>query len=357
MENEKLQNLRDKIDKIDKEILKLLNDRAKLAIKIAEIKKTQGLSFYDPVREKNIINKILKLNKGPFSDEVIKTLFREILSATLALQESQKISYLGPEGTFTHLAAIKYFGSFAQFEPEDNIKNIFESVEKGITKFGVVPIENSNEGTVTYTLDMFMQYEVKIAGEIIIPITHNLLSLTGEKEKIKKIYSHPHARAQCREWLRKNMPDIPVYDVASTAEAARQASLDEDVAAIASEFAANIYGLKFVAKHIEDYKNNYTRFFILGKTFPNKTGSDKTSIMFSLQDKPGTLYNALKPFKDSGLNLTKIESRPAKMRKWEYIFFVDFMGHIEDEKVRKTLEEVKNYCIELVHLGSYPMFK
>lgn len=357
MENEKLQNLRDKIDKIDKEILKLLNDRAKLAIKIAEIKKTQGLSFYDPVREKIIINKILKLNKGPFSDEVIKTLFREILSATLALQESQKISYLGPEGTFTHLAAIKYFGSFAQFEPEDNIKNIFESVEKGITKFGVVPIENSNEGTVTYTLDMFMQYEVKIAGEIIIPITHNLLSLTGEKEKIKKIYSHPHARAQCREWLRKNMPEVPVYDVASTAEAARQASLDEEIAAIASDFAANIYGLKFVAKHIEDYKNNYTRFFILGKTFPNKTGSDKTSIMFSLQDKPGTLYNALKPFKDSGLNLTKIESRPAKMRKWEYIFFVDFMGHIEDENVHKTLEEVKNYCIELVHLGSYPMFK
>lgn len=357
MENERLQNLRDKIDKIDREILKLLSERAKLAIKIAEIKKNQGLSFYDAVREKNIIDKILKLNKGPFSDEVIKTLFREILSATLALQESQKISYLGPEGTFTHLAAIKYFGSFAQFEPEDNIKNIFESVEKGLTKFGVVPIENSNEGTVTYTLDMFMQYEVKIAGEIIIPITHNLLSLTGEKEKIKKIYSHPHAKAQCREWLRKNMPEIPVYDVTSTAEAARQVSLDEETAAIASEFAANIYGLKFVAKYIEDYKNNYTRFFILAKTFPNKTGSDKTSIMFSLQDKPGTLYNALKPFKESGLNLTKIESRPAKMRKWEYIFFVDFIGHIEDKKVLKTLEEVKNYCIELVHLGSYPIFK
>ncbi|MCS7164646.1 MAG: prephenate dehydratase [Thermodesulfovibrio sp.] len=357
MENEKLQNLRDKIDKIDTKILKLLSERGKLAIKIAEIKRKQGLSFYDPVREKNIIEKILKLNKGPFPDDVVKTLFREILSATLALQESQKISYLGPEGTFTHLAAIKYFGSFAQFEPEDNIRSIFECVEKGLTKFGVVPIENSNEGTVTYTLDMFMEYEVKIAGEIIIPITHNLLSLTGEKEKIKKIYSHPHAKAQCREWLRKNMPDIPVYDVASTAEAARQASLDEEVAAIASEFAANIYGLKFVAKHIEDYKNNYTRFFILGKTFPSKTGSDKTSIMFSLQDKPGALYNALKPFKDSGINLTKIESRPAKMRKWEYIFFVDFVGHIEDETVMKTLEEVENYCIQLVHLGSYPIFK
>ncbi|MDW7999291.1 MAG: prephenate dehydratase domain-containing protein, partial [Thermodesulfovibrio sp.] len=180
---------------------------------------------------------------------------------------------------------------------------------------------------------------------------------TGQKEKIKKIYSHPHARAQCREWLRKNMPEIPVYDVASTAEAARQASLDEEVAAIASDFAANIYGLKFIAKHIEDYKNNFTRFFILGKTFPGKTGSDKTSIMFSLQDKPGALYNALKPFKDSGINLTKIESRPAKMRKWEYIFFVDFIGHIEDEVVKSTLEDVKNQCIELVHLGSYPIFE
>lgn len=352
-----MRKLRDTIDKIDVEILRLLNERAKIAIEIAETKKAKGLSFYDPVREKSVIDKIIKLNKGPFSDEVIKTLFREILSATLALQESQKIAYLGPEGTFTHLAAIKYFGSFARFEPGDSIKSIFESVEKGLSKFGVVPIENSNEGTVTYTLDMFMQYEVKISGEIIIPITLHLLSRSGQREKIKKIYSHPHARAQCREWLNKNMPNIPVYDVASTAEAARQACIDEEIAAIASEFASQIYGLKFVAKHIEDYKNNYTRFFVIGKSFPGKTGSDKTSIMFSLQDKPGALYNALKPFKDANINLTKIESRPAKMRKWEYIFFVDFTGHIEDEEVIKTLEKVKDYCIELVHLGSYPMFE
>jgi chorismate mutase/prephenate dehydratase len=351
-----LNDFRAEIDRIDKEILKLLNKRAELALKIAEIKKKKGLSFYDPVREKRVINNLVKLNKGPFTDDTVKTLFREILSATLALQESQKIAYLGPEGTFTHLAAIKYFGSFAKFEPEESIKSIFESVEKGLSKFGVVPIENSNEGTVTYTLDMFTQYEVKISGEIIIPITHHLLSLTGEKEKIKKIYSHPHAKAQCREWLSKNMPNIPLYDVSSTAEAAKQASLDEEVAAIASEFAASIYGLKFIAKHIEDYKNNYTRFFILSKNFPNKTGSDKTSIMFSLQDKPGALYNALKPFKDANINLTKIESRPAKMRKWEYIFFVDFIGHIEDEEVQKTLEKIKSFCIELVHLGSYPMF-
>jgi len=351
-----LNDFRSEIDRIDKEILKLLNKRAELALKIAEIKKKKNLSFYDPVREKRVINNLVKLNKGPFTDDTVKTLFREILSATLSLQESQKIAYLGPEGTFTHLAAIKYFGSFAQFEAEESIKSIFESVEKGLSRFGVVPIENSNEGTVTYTLDMFTQYEVKIAGEIIIPITHHLLSLTGEKEKIKKIYSHPHARAQCREWLNKNMPNIPLYDVSSTAEAAKQASLDEEIAAIASEFAATLYGLKFIAKHIEDYKNNYTRFFILSKNFPNKTGSDKTSIMFSLQDKPGALYNALKPFKNANINLTKIESRPAKMRKWEYIFFVDFIGHIEEEKVQKTLDEVKMFCIELVHLGSYPMF-
>jgi chorismate mutase/prephenate dehydratase len=351
-----LNDFRSEIDRIDKEILKLLNKRAELALKIAEIKKKKGLSFYDPVREKRVINNLVKLNKGPFTDDTVKTLFRELLSATLALQESQKIAYLGPEGTFTHLAAIKYFGSFAQFEAEESIKSIFESVEKGLSRFGVVPIENSNEGTVTYTLDMFTQYEVKISGEIIIPITHHLLSLTGEKEKIKKIYSHPHAKAQCREWLNKNMPNIPLYDVSSTAEAAKQASLDEEIAAIASEFAATLYGLKFIAKHIEDYKNNYTRFFILSKNFPNKTGSDKTSIMFSLQDKPGALYNALKPFKNANINLTKIESRPAKMRKWEYIFFVDFIGHIEEEKVQKTLDEVKMFCIELVHLGSYPMF-
>uniref|UniRef100_A0A7C4EP68 Bifunctional chorismate mutase/prephenate dehydratase n=1 Tax=Thermodesulfovibrio aggregans TaxID=86166 RepID=A0A7C4EP68_9BACT len=355
MKKNKLQNLRDKIDGIDRKILTLLNERAKIAIKISEIKKAKELSFYDPVREKNIIDNLLKLNTGPFSDETVKTIFREILSATLALQESQKVAYLGPEGTFTHLAAIKYFGKFVEFEPQDNIKNIFEAVEKGTSRFGVVPIENSNEGTLTYTLDMFMQYKVKISGEIIIPITHHLLSLTGKKEKIKKIYSHLHAKAQCREWLMRNMPDIPVYDVTSTAEAARQASADEESAAIASEFAASLYGLKFVVKHIEDYKNNYTRFFILSKNFPHKTGSDKTSIMFSLQDRPGALYNALKPFKDSNINLTKIESRPSKIRKWEYIFFVDFTGHIEDETVQKTLEKVKKHCIEFVHLGSYPI--
>ncbi|WP_028844269.1 prephenate dehydratase [Thermodesulfovibrio thiophilus] len=357
MENERLAKLRKNIDNIDKKILKLLNQRAELAIQIAEIKKAEGLSFYDSVREREVLKNLAQLNEGPFSDKTIKTLFREILSATLSLQESQKIAYLGPEGTFTHLAAIKYFGSFAQFEPKDNIKNIFESVEKGVTKFGVVPIENSNEGTVTYTLDMFMQYNAKISGEITIPISHHLLSLTGEKRKIKKIYSHPHAKAQCKEWLQKNMPGIPVYDVASTAEAARQASHDEEIAAIASEFASTLYGLKFAAKHIEDYSNNYTRFFILSKNFSAKTGSDKTSIMFSLQDKPGALYNALKPFKDSNINLTKIESRPAKMRKWEYIFFVDFIGHITDEIVQKTLESVKQYCTEVVHLGSYPIFE
>lgn len=354
---DELSELREEIDKIDKELLELLNKRASLALKIGEIKRKKGLLFFDPVREKRVIEGIVNQNRGPFPNETVKALFREILSATLALQESQKISYLGPEGTFTHLAAIKYFGSFAQFEPQENIKSIFEAVEKGISRFGVVPIENSNEGTVTLTLDMFMQYEVKICGEVIIPISHHLLSLTGKKEKIKKIYSHPHARAQCREWLSRNLPNIPIFDVASTAEAARQASLDEEVAAIASEFAATLYGLNFIAKNIEDYKQNYTRFFVLSKTFPSRTGSDKTSIMFSLQDKPGALYNALKPFKDSGINLTKIESRPAKMRKWEYIFFVDFTGHIDEQIVKDTLNEIENYCIELVHLGSYPMFK
>ncbi len=357
MENDILKKLRKEIDEIDLKILELLNKRAKIALKIGEIKTAKKIPFYDPVREKNIVDNLIKKNKGPLPSETIKLLFREILSATLALQESQKVSYLGPEGTFTHLAAIRYFGSFVQLEPLDNIKSIFEVVEKGLSKFGVVPIENSNEGTVTFTLDMFMQYEVKIWGEIIIPISHHLLSLTGEKEKIKRIFSHPHAKAQCREWLNKNMPNIPLYDVSSTAEAAKQASLHEEVAAIASEFAATLYGLKFVAKNIEDYKHNYTRFFILGKDFPPSTGSDKTSIMFTLQDKPGALYNALKPFKDSEINLTKIESRPSKTRKWEYVFFVDFIGHIDDKKVKETLKEVEKYCIQIVHLGSYPIFE
>lgn len=357
MTKEEIQKLRAQIDKIDKKILTLLNERVQLALKIAEIKKKQGSPFYDAVREKKIIENVIKLNQGPLTDEAVKTIFREIISATLNLEETQKIAYLGPEGTFTHLAAIKYFGSFAQFDPYDNIKAIFEAVEKGLSRFGVVPIENSNEGTVTYTLDMFMQYNVKICGEIIIPISLHLLSLSGQKEKVKKIYSHPHAKAQCREWLSKNMPNVLVYETSSTAEAARLASEDEEAAAVASELAAKFYGLKFVAKYIEDYKNNYTRFFVLSKEFPSKTGADKTSIMFSLQHKPGALYNALKPFKEKGINLTKIESRPAKMKKWQYIFFVDFIGHIEDETVKEVLEEVKEYCIEVVHLGSYPIYE
>lgn len=357
MVKEAIQKLREEIDKIDEKILKLLNERAKLALKIAEIKRKESSPFYDVVREKKIIENLLRLNKGPLPNEAVKIIFREIISATLSLEESQKVAYLGPEGTFTHLAAIKHFGSFARFESYENIKDIFEAVEKGLTRFGVVPIENSNEGTVTYTLDMFMQHDVKIFGEITIPVSLHLLSLSGQKEKIKKIYSHTHAKAQCREWLTKNMSKTPIYETSSTAEAARLASEDEEAAAVASELAAKFYGLKFVSKYIEDYKNNYTRFFILSKEFPSKTGSDKTSIMFSLQHKPGALYHALKPFKDKGINLTKIESRPAKMKKWQYIFFVDFIGHIEDEVVKKVLEEIKEYCIEVIHLGSYPIYE
>jgi chorismate mutase/prephenate dehydratase len=349
-----LEKLRGEIDSIDAAILKLLNKRADIAIEIANIKRKSNLKFHSPERERAILERLTALNKGAFPNDALKVIFREIISTSLSLEEPLKVAYLGPEGTFTHLAAIRHFGSFASYNPVESIKAVFDSVEYKETNYGLVPIENSNEGVVSYTLDMFMDYDLKITAEVMLEVSHNLLSMSGNKNRIKRIYSHPQATAQCRGWLEANMPGVPVLETISTAKAAELASHDEDTAAIASELAARLYDLKFVRRHIEDKKNNYTRFLVIAKESPSKTGADKTSIMFSIKDKPGALYEVLFPFKEANINLTKIESRPSKRRAWEYIFFVDMEGHIEDEKIRRAIDKVKENCLYLTHLGSYP---
>lgn len=349
-----IKRLREEIDKIDNKILELLNKRAEIVIEIAKIKRDENAKFYSPEREREILERLTTLNKGPFPNDTLKVLYREILSASLSLEEPLKVACLGPLATFTHLAALRHFGSSAHFIPVESIKAVFDTVEAGKAEFGVVPIENSNEGVVTYTLDMFMDYDLKVSAEILLEIAHNLISKSGDKSKIKKVYSNPHAAAQCRHWLEANLPDVPILETTSTAKAAELASNDDEAAAIASELAAKVYNLQFVEKNIEDRKHNFTRFLVISKDFPPRTGRDKTSIMFSIKDKPGSLYNILEPFKKAKINLTKIESRPSKRKAWEYIFFVDMEGHIEDKKLRKALETVKDNCLYLKILGSYP---
>jgi chorismate mutase/prephenate dehydratase len=349
-----LDKLRKKIDDIDLQILDLLNKRSNTVINVGKTKSDKHLKIHSPEREKEILNKLRGINPGPFPNDALKLIYEEILSASLSLQLPLKVSYLGPSATFTHLAARRQFGSSTKYLPESTIREVFDAVHRGKALYGVVPVENSTEGVVNYTLDMFMDVDLKIAFEIMLEISHNLLSKSGNKTDIKKIYSYPQATAQCRGWLEKNFPGTPIIEELSTASAAKRVSKNTSTAAVASELAASEYKLKFVEKGIEDNKANYTRFLVIAKDSPGRTGKDKTSIMFSLKDKPGALYLILRPFARHRINLTKIESRPSKRKAWEYMFFVDMEGHIEDKGVEKALNDVKKECLFLKVLGSYP---
>jgi chorismate mutase/prephenate dehydratase len=349
-----LDKMRKEIDEIDNEILRLLNKRSVTVIEIAHIKRNEKTKFYSPEREREILERLTTLNKGPFPNDTLKVIYREILSASLSLEEPLNVAYFGPLATYTHLAALRHFGSSASFLPGESIKGVFDAVDSGKAEFGVVPIENSNEGVVSSTLDLFMDYDLKVSAEVMLEISHNLLSKTGDKTTIKKVYSNPQASAQCRRWLESNLPRIPILESTSTARAAEIASQDDEVAAIASELAAKIYDLHFVEKNIGDSKYNFTRFLVISKEYPQKTGKDKTSIMFSTKDRPGALYDILSPFKKAKINLTKIESRPSKRKAWEYIFFVDMEGHVDDKRLRKAIDSIKDNCLYVKILGSYP---
>lgn len=356
MSQKDIQQHRKEIDRLDDEILRLLNERSTIVIQIGTLKKQSNTDahLHTPGREAEIVERLMRANPGPFPNDAIPPVYREIMSASLSLEGPQKVAYLGPRATFTHLACIQKFGESARYVPVTSIKDVFNEVERGRANFGVVPIENSTEGVVNHTLDMFIDSNLLIYGEVLQEVSHHLLSKTDRLEEITKIYSHPHAIAQCRNWLEANVPHLPVSEVASTARAAELCADDPAAAAIASELAAQLYGLKVLKARIEDNLNNFTRFLVLSQKPPERTGKDKTSIMLSVKDKVGALYELLRPFASHGINMTKIESRPSRRKAWEYIFFVDIEGHMEEDRVKKALEEVKSRCLFLKILGSYP---
>ena len=353
-QKEKIQSLRKEIEAVDDEILKLLNHRAKIVQEVGKVKSEIKMDYYSPRREEEILERLGAKSSGPFPRWAIQSVFREIISACRALEAELTVVFFGPPATFSHVACIQHFGSSIQMLPENTIQDVFEAVEREKADYGVVPIENSTEGPVSQTSDMFIKSEVKICGEIMTRISHDLLSQSGGSEDIQKIYSHPQALGQCREWLRKNFPHVQLEEAGSTAKAAQMAVEDSKAAAIASSLAAHLYGLRAVASQIEDNPNNYTRFLVLGRQGAESTGRDKTSILFSISHAPGTLFRALQIFYEKGINLTKIESRPTKGKPWEYIFFIDLEGHATDSYIAEALGKVKEHALFVKILGSYP---
>ncbi|NCO52078.1 MAG: prephenate dehydratase [Deltaproteobacteria bacterium] len=349
-----LQELRERIDGIDDQILDLLNARATVVLDVGKAKAGESREFYVPSRERAIFERLQARNGGPFPNESLCRVFREIISASLSLELPMKVAFLGPQSTFTHVAAMEQFGLSAQLVAQKSIPSVFEEVERGRAHYGVVPVENSTEGVVNHTLDMFIGSDLKVIAEILLEISHDLLSQTGKLDQVQKVVSHPQALAQCRHWLDENLPDTPQMDVSSTAAAAQLAAEDESVAAIASHAAARQYGLQVAKAKIEDNSNNFTRFLVIGRNTPEASGRDKTSILFSVRDEPGILYRMLEPFSQRDINLVKIESRPMKQKAWEYIFFLDLVGHVEDSKISAAIEELREHCHFLKVLGSYP---
>ena len=331
--------LRGKIDRIDDEILALLNKRAELAQQIAQIKREQKADLHVPVREQEIYDRLIRMNKGPFPNDAVRSVFREIISASLSLEGPLKVAYLGPRATFTHLACANYFGSSVMDVPVNSIKEVFDEVERGRADYGVVPIENSTEGVVNHTLDLFVDSPLKIFGEILQEVSQHLQSKSGKIAEVRKIYSHPHAIAQCKHWLENHLPQVPVVEVSSTARAAEMAAQDPSAAAIASELASRLYRLTIIQRRIEDNINNFTRFLIIAQRSPARTGKDKTSVMFSIKDRVGALYDMLRPFSENDINL----------------FYVDLLGHCDDEPVRRALEALKETAMFIKVLGSYPV--
>lgn len=353
-EKNELKKFRDAIDHLDAKLILLLNERAKNVLKIKAIKTKGELHFYAPHREIEVYRRIAKLNKGPFSTEILTAVFCEIMSGSLALESRLKISYFGQPGTNTHIAALQKFGSSSTYVAGPTLKDVFLEVERGRAHYGVVPIENSTEGMVNHTLDLFVESDLKICSEILMPISHTLMSKSGNLSKVKKVYSHPQALGQCRVWLEANLPSIQILESPSTARAAQLAAQEGAAAAIAPDLAAKLYKLKPIAKRIEDLQDNYTRFLVIGKTTAEKTGNDKTSIMVSIKDKVGALFALLYPFEKQGINLTNIESRPSRKKAWDYYFFIDFLGHINDPKAQKAITEIEKASLTVKVLGSYP---
>jgi chorismate mutase/prephenate dehydratase len=360
MSDEKLQELRTQIDEIDDQLLDMFNRRAACAVAVAEVKRNDSensgdaINFFRPDREAQVIQRIKSNNKGPLSNDEVGRLVREVMSACLALEQPLKIAYLGPEGTFTQSAALKHFGHSVSTIPMSSIPDVFNSVESGYADYGLVPVENSTEGVISHTLDMFIDSNLRISGEVEIRIHHHLVNMSQDVSAIRHIYSHQQSFAQCRHWLDQNLPSIERIPVSSNAEAARIASRDPSAAAICGLPAVEIFSLQICFESIEDLSDNTTRFVIIGNQDVDPSGDDKTSLLISTKNSPGALLALLQPLANNNISMNKIESRPAPDRKWEYVFFIDIDGHQQLSNVKQAMQELKDQAAMFKVLGSYP---
>ncbi len=341
------------IDKLDAQIVKLLNERTRHVLAIGQIKRKAGEEIYAPHREKAVLKRLSRLNAGPMTNESLHAVYREVMSSALSLEKSMQVAYLGPEATFTHQAAIRRFGSSLRYSSQKTIPDVFTEVIKNRAEYGVVPVENSTEGVVTHTLDMFVDSDLKIVAQIVLPVQHCLLS-NCRRPQIKKLFAHPQALGQCRVWLQNNLPRVEILETSSNARSAELALKEPCSAAIAGILAAEKYHLEVLEYDIQDNAYNATRFLVLGRQYTPPTGNDRTSILISLTDKVGALHSTLAAFRRYRINMTKIESRPSKRKAWEYFFFIDLDGHIQDRKIGNALKLLKEHCNLVKVLGSYP---
>lgn len=355
-EQKQLQTIREKIDQLDKQIQSLINERARCAQEVAQIKVKSGETehFYRPEREAQVLRNIESRNEGPLDDKEMARIFREIMSSCLALERPLKIAFLGPAGTYNHVAAIKHFGASIEQQPVENIEDIFHVVETGQVQFGVVPIENSTEGVITHTLDLLINSSLLISGEVDLRIQHNLITNEKQLANIKKVFSHQQSLAQCRRWLDEHLPSVEQYAVRSNAEAVRLSKKEQGTAAIAGKLAAEIYQVPVLNPDIEDEADNTTRFIVIGKNAVPASGDDRTSILVTTHNKPGALFELLKPIASRGIGMSKIESRPSRRGVWEYVFFIDIEGHQDDKVVNDALHEIEHESAMVRILGSYP---
>lgn len=350
-----LDDIRKKIDHLDQQLLDLLSERADLVHQVGEIKKKEGLQIYAPDREHALLKRLAEMNKGRLPEHSIVAIYREIMSAALALEDNLTVAYLGPEGTWTHQAAIKKFGHSISYAPQANFAEVFDQVARRKAHYGVVPIENSTEGAVSHTLDLFVDSHLQICAQILLRIDHCLLS-SIPREDIKTLYSHPQVFGQCRNWILRNFPDADLVEVSSTTKAAQLAkqNASSGAAALGGKLAGELNDLDLVEESIQDRATNTTRFLVIGEKTCPATGNDRTSILFSIHDRPGSLVKALQAFDKLNVNMSKIESRPSKQRDWEYIFYVDLAGHCTDKPVADALLELEKHCSLVKIFGSYP---
>ncbi len=354
-QEEKLLAIREKIDRLDSEIQELITQRAECAKEVGRVKQeSDDAIFYRPEREAQVLKKVKERNKGVLPDDEMARLFREIMSACLALEHQLKVAYLGPEGTYTQAATLKHFGHSVDAIPVSTIDEIFREVESGNVNYGVVPVENSTEGMVTQSMDLFVNTGARICGEVNLRIHHNLLTHAPDLQSVKRIYSHQQSLAQCRSWLTANMQGVECVTKSSNAEAARCAAQEPEAAAIAGISAAEQYDLPVLVRNIEDEAHNTTRFLVLGNQKTQASGNDKTSLLVSVKNRPGALYSLLEPFRKHGISMTRVESRPSKQGMWDYVFFIDIEGHIDDDNIKNALQEVEQQAAMLKILGSYP---